>query len=134
MDKPHISYEQWLGHYEDFKVKNRFYTKEEGGRDSLPLQGIRSDFWYEHSNHTINGIFMIWPEFEDENGKVIGLEMVAREGIARMWIVNNDLRSYHQQRITVGTKDYFMEGIRTAECEVIEIMGLMSNPVGTNKV
>ena len=77
---------------------------------------------------------MIWAEFEDENGKVIGLEMVVREGIARKWIVNNDLRSYHQQRITVGTKGYFKEGIRTAECEVIEIVGLMSNPVGTNKV
>ena len=75
MDKPHISYEQWLGHYEDFKVKYSFYTKEQGGRESLPLQGIHSDFWYEHSNHTINGIFMIWPEFEDEKYILASMEL-----------------------------------------------------------
>ena len=44
MDKQRVPYEQRLGHPEDFKVKYRFYTKEQGGRASLPLQGIRSDF------------------------------------------------------------------------------------------
>ncbi len=48
MNKQHIPYKQRLGHLEDFKVKYRVYSKDEGGRESLPFQGIRSDFWYEH--------------------------------------------------------------------------------------
>lgn len=134
MSKQHIPYEQRLGHPEDFKVKYRFYSKDEGGRESLPFQGIRSDFWYEHTDHKMKGIFMIWPEFEDAVGNLIDLEEVEREGIARMWIVNNELRPYHQERIKVGAKGYFMEGSKTGECEVIKIVGLLRNPITINKV
>ncbi len=77
---------------------------------------------------------MIWSEFEDMTSNLIGLEVAKREAIARMWIVNNELRSYHQERIRVGTKGYFMEGTKTGECEVIKIVGLMSNPITTNRV
>lgn len=124
----HIPYESRLNHPEDFKVKYRFYTQEEGGRWHLPNQGIRSNFWYEHENHTMTGYFMIFPEFENETGELIEYGEVLPQGIARMWIANKHLRVYHQERITLGTRGYFIEGNKTGECEVIEIVSLMSNP------
>ena len=126
----HTPYTSNFNHAEDFKVKYRFLSQEEGGRAALPYQGIRSNFFYEHDNHTLKGSFMIWPEFEDSNGKLIESGFVLKEGIARMWIVNSDMRPYHQQRILIGTKGYFMEGRQTGICEVVAIVGLMNNPVG----
>ena len=120
----HQAYHIKLNRKKDFKVRYRFYSAEEGGRKSLPQQGIRSDFWYEHDNHTAKGIFMIWPEFEKEDGTLVKEGKVLPEGIARMWIVSEDLRPYHKERIAVGTKGYFLEGKRTAECEVVEIIDL----------
>ncbi|GAA4275992.1 hypothetical protein [Aquimarina mytili] len=58
----------------------------------------------------MQGIFIIWPEFENATGDLIESGVVLREGKARMWIVNKALRSYHQERIKVGTKGYFIEG------------------------
>ena len=116
MDKPHISYEQWLGHYEDFKVKNRFYTKEEGGRDSLPLQGIRSDFWYEHSNHTINGIFMIWPEFEDEKYILASMELAGLHSEGNM--EDEEWESWKAKIKTIATKTL---GFKVGEIEEGEV-------------
>lgn len=129
----HEPYGHRLKHPEDFKVKYRFYSKSEGGRKQLPFQGLRSDFWYENENHTMKGIFMIWPEFENENGVLIESGVVLKEGIARMWIINDELRTYHQDRIGIGTKGYFMEGTKTGECEVVEIIGLNSNPIKNKK-
>lgn len=66
---------------------------------------------------------MIWPEFEDETGELIESGVVLPDGIARMWIINDDLRPYHQERIKVGMKEYFMEGMKkTGECEIVELM------------
>ncbi len=130
----HHSYEQGLKHRPDFRVKYRFYSKEEGGREIIPYQGYRSDFWYPHDEHKPNNIFMIRPEFEDGNGNVI-LEddkSVPQEGFARMWIVIPQLREYHKNKIKLGTKGFFKEGGRsTAECEITEILGLYENPVNT---
>ena len=131
----HTPYQQRLGHPPDFKVKYRFYTKEEGGRQTIiPYQGYRSDFWYPHPDHPVNGIFMIWPEFEDAAGATI-LEndrSVEATGTANMWVIVPERRPYHYDKIQVGTKGYFMEGsLRVAECEVIEILGLKNNPTVT---
>jgi hypothetical protein len=50
-----------------------------------------------------------------------------------MWIINDEKRIYHRDKIQVGMKGYFREGSRTtAVCEVIEIIGLLTNP-NTNK-
>ncbi|PHR23159.1 MAG: hypothetical protein COA38_17235 [Fluviicola sp.] len=125
----HVAYQSRLNHPEDFKVKYRFYSEKEGGRKHLPFQGLRSDFWYEHENHTLQGIFMIWPEFENENGELIETGSVLEEGVARMWIINDSLRPYHKEKIKIGIKGYFIEGQRTGECEVISIIGLMENPI-----
>ena len=131
----HHSYEERLGHKADFRVKYKFYTEQEGGRKTLPYQGIRSDFSYPNENNKPNETFMIWPEFEDENGALI-LEndiSVKREGTARMWIIIPEKRDYHKKKIKVGLMGYFKEGINTAECEVIEIVGLNENPTQSKK-
>ena len=46
-----------------------------------------------------------------------------------MWIINNQLRKYHQERIKIGLTGYFIEGKRVATCEIIEIIGLLANPI-----
>jgi hypothetical protein len=81
----HDSYDVKLGHPADFKVRYRFLTKDEGGRSSLPYQGYRPDFWYDHGQ-TNSHYFMIWPEFENLDGKVILQNdcCVPINGIARM--------------------------------------------------
>src|SRR4026207_1204310 len=101
----HEPYEQKLKHKADFRVKYNFYTEAEGGRKIIPYQGIRSDFWYEHEGECKGQLFMIWPEFEDENGKII-LEndrSVNKEGTARMWIIVPQRRIYHRNKIHIGT-------------------------------
>ena len=122
---PIKSYELTTGRKADFRIRYRYFTPEEGGRLNLPFQHIRNDFWYEHPDHRPNQIFMIVPEFLDENGNIIQEGMILREGIANMWIVNPEMFSYHKERIKVGQKGYFHEGPRkTADCEIIEIIGL----------
>jgi hypothetical protein len=129
----HSSYEIKLGHPADFKVRYRFYSSEQGGRTGLPHQGYRSDFWYPHPDHKENEIFMIWPEFEDSNGNLILNNdfSVPQNGIAQMWIIVPKRRSYHFDKIKPGIIGYFMEGSRkVAECEIVEIVGLLTNPTG----
>jgi hypothetical protein len=47
-----------------------------------------------------------------------------------MWIVIPKMRQFHRDKIKVGLKGFFMEGSRrVAECEVIEILGLLTNPI-----
>lgn len=128
----HEPYEVRLKHPPDFRVKYRFYNESEGGRKTVPGQGYRSDFWYYHElQPNPNSIYMIWPEFEDEQGNVMTETEVRVEptGTARMWVIVPKMRQMHRDRIKVGLKGYFMEGSRrVAECEVIEIVGLNSNP------
>ncbi len=48
--------------------------------------------------------------------------------LQKMWILSKEVRSYHQNRIKIETIGYFMEeSRRTAKCEVIEIVGSMTN-------
>jgi hypothetical protein len=129
----HHQYEDKPGHPPDFKVRYRFYSAEQGGRSGLPYQGYRSDFWYPHPDHKENEIFMIWPEFEDSDGNVIVNDYcsVPPSGIANMWITVPHRRPYHRSKIKPGVIGYFMEGSRkVAECEVVEIVGLLINPAG----
>jgi hypothetical protein len=127
----HEPYEVRLKHPPDFRVKYRFYDESEGGRKITPGQGYRSDYWYYHElQPNPNSIYMIWPEFEDEQGNVVtDTEIrIKPTGTARMWIIIPKMRQMHRERIKVGRKGYFMKGPRrVAECEVIEIIGLNSN-------
>ncbi|WP_227871847.1 hypothetical protein [Paenibacillus bovis] len=123
-----IPYERRVGHPADFRVRYRFYAQEEGGRRTLPYQGYRADFAYAADERLI--LYMIHPEFEDEHGQVIGREEhVPACGTALVWIVIPERRQdIHRHRIHTGTRGYMMEGPhRTAEVEVIEILGLFTN-------
>lgn len=75
---------------------------------------------------------MIWPEFEDETRNIITQTETAvlKEGVARMWIIVPPMRKFHRDKINIGLKGFFMEGFnRVAECEVIELVDLKTNPV-----
>ena len=123
----HISYEQKLKRSCDFVVKYRFLTKEEGGRQTLPLQGVRFDFMYFGDSPEKDSIYIIHPEFLNNSHQVITEKiMVPEKGNARMWIVNRDYLDYHKERLKIGTKGYFMEGPKIiAECNVIKLIGLL---------
>jgi hypothetical protein len=128
----HEPFEVRLKHPPDFRVRYRFYDESDGGRKTTPAQGYRSDFWYHHELQlNPNSIYMIWPEFEDEQCNVI-IDTEARVkpvGTARMWVIIPKMRQMHGDRIKVGLIGYFMEGgRRVAECQVIEVVGLNSNP------
>ncbi|MPR33763.1 hypothetical protein [Salmonirosea aquatica] len=126
----HQPYEERLGRSHDFTVAYRFYTPEEGGRWNPVYQGYRSDFDYDQEIPENKGIYMIWPEFEDEDGFVIteSETPVLAKGTARMWIISAHTKPLHQKYVKVGTKGYFMEGNkRVAECKIIKIGSLFSN-------
>ncbi|MGK4568173.1 hypothetical protein [Flavobacterium sp. 3HN19-14] len=124
----HIPYEQRKNRKCDFIVKYRFLSKEEGNyRLGNPMQGYRSDFLYA-GDEKEKGLWMIWPEFLDNEDNVITDKTVrvSTSGKAQMWILNDEFFQMHRDRIKIGLKAYFVEGrFKTAECEVIEITGLL---------
>ncbi len=128
-----IPYEERLGYKQDFDVQYRFYSEAEGGRKTgAPHQGYRCDFLYDSEN-PLDGTYMIWPEFESEDGRVINSKnlSVPNTGTARMWIVDARMRArVHQTKIKLGTRGYFMEGgKRVAELVVVKIRDLHINPI-----
>lgn len=127
----HESYEKRLKHKADFRVKYKFRSSEKGGRkNGEPYQGIRSDFSIVGEEE--NQMYMIWPEFEDIEGKVLlyNDRSVPNSGTARMWIVNNEMRPFLYNKIKIGMKGNFREGATfSADCEVIEILDLKNNPI-----
>jgi hypothetical protein len=123
----HKSHEETFGRKPDFRVTYKIYSQEEGGRHGWTLQGIRWDFLYEHPEHKKGELFIIHPEFEDSNGKLITDSQlpIPRYGMARMWIINDKFIDYHRGKIKIGTHGYFMEGNRkVGECDVIELINL----------
>lgn len=127
-----IPYEEIRKHPPDFVVRYRFFTAEEGGRKSLPVQGYRSDFAVEEDflYDSIN-LRVIHPEFEDENGTVIRdvTKPVPMSGTARMWVLFPKSRRRYRETLHVGMTGYFMEGPKkVAETEIIKIIGLLANP------
>jgi predicted nucleotidyltransferase len=78
----------------------------------------------------LNKLYMIHPEFLDQDNNIIldKRDCVPQTGKAQMWILNERLYELHRERIKVGQKGYFMEGtVKTAECEVIELIGLINS-------
>ena len=70
----------------DFEVKYRFLTFEEGGRKTgPPYQGYRCDWLYKDDLVESSALreYMIWPIFMDEKGNPwAGGSPVPNEGIA----------------------------------------------------
>ena len=128
----HMPYGQGKVPRPDFKVKYSFLTYEEGGRRNLPFQGLRCDFSYEGDSISQSTIYMIHPEFLDDNDNVIVDDNtpVGKTDHAFMWILNPEMRKeVHQKRIRIGVKGFLQEGQkRIASVEVIEIIGLHENP------
>lgn len=95
----HIPYEKHKKRDCDFIVQYRFFSPEEGGRKTgNPIQGYRSDFLYDGDEYT--KIFMIWPEFLDNENNVI-LDKSLRipgSGKANMWIIKDGNRLFHKQK------------------------------------
>jgi hypothetical protein len=73
---------------------------------------------------------MIWPLFCDYEGKRLTENaVISPTGKVEIYIVDSNLRLYHQRRITFGTKGYFMEGSKkTAELIVTEINLFLVTP------
>ena len=90
---------------------------------------MRSDFKYlgEFSDE---GIWMIWPEFIDQDGNVIQNEdVLPKSGKATMWIVSREkeLLNMHLKRLKVGMVAELVTGARTlATVKVTKILGLKS--------
>lgn len=120
------SYREQRGVEPDFRVRYRFLCEGEGGRQSLPFQHIRSDFLYDGDDPMADGIWCIWPEFVSAAGEVLPDDQrVPTEGLADMYILDEELRAMHSKRLQLGTRAFFVEGPKkTAECEVVAIWGL----------
>ncbi len=112
-------------HKEAFEAEITILTESEGGRRSPPHNGIRWDFTYAENNPE-NKMYMIWPEFVDDNGDAID-RGVFLEGTlkARMHIVSEKMLPLHVEKIHVGTEFYCMEGPkRVAHGVVTKVTGL----------
>ena len=122
------SYKQNVNHNQDFNVDYRLYSQSEGGR-KVTFQHLRCDFLYDGDDPEVDGLYMIYPEFLDESGNPIKTDVIVPlEGRASMWIVVDEMRTIHKERITVGTKGYFMEGSRRiGEVTVTEIVDINKN-------
>lgn len=124
------TYEEIRGNKADFVVRYRLYSQSEGGR-KVTFQHLRCDFMYERDDPVKDGIFMIHPEFLDEDGRPLDEELpVPLEGKAAMWILVPEMRaSVHRSRVKVGTRGHFMEGPRKiGDVTIEEIVGLHENP------
>jgi len=123
------SYEKRFGRKCDFIVEYDFILDQEDYVVTLS-QGMRSDFCYE-KDYRPGPVYMIWPEFESENGEVIDdTEVeVSDHGRARMWVMLEEQRPMHKDRLTLGLKGYFVAGShKIVEAKVVEIVSLKCNP------
>lgn len=114
---------------DDFEARIRIFRHDEGERQSAPFNGIRWDFAYENDNIKETGIYMIHPDFYDENGDSLPTNQplpVDRELNARMIVIVDEMREkIHRDRIKEGARFYCHEGARrVAEGIVTKITGL----------
>lgn len=117
-----------LYQFSDFEASIRIFRNDEGGRTSPPFNGIRWDFNYAEEQ-TDAGLYMIWPDFMDENDKSLPTDKplpIDQPLQARMLILADELRAQiHRSRIRVGTQFFCCEGLRrVAEGSVIRVTGL----------
>ena len=124
------TYEEIRGYKPDFVVSYRLYSPSEGGR-KVTYQHLRCDFMYEGDDPVKDGIFMIHPEFLDEDGQPLCENLpVPLEGKAAMWVLVPEMRaSVHSSRAKLGTRGHFMEGHRKiGDVKIDAIAGLLENP------
>jgi hypothetical protein len=88
---------------------------------------MRCDFSYEGDDVARDGIYMIWPEFEDAAGVPLpDKAAVPTAGTATMWIVVPEMRiEVHRKKARVGVRGFFMVGgTKIASAEIVEIHAL----------
>ena len=126
----HTPYTETTGKKPDFEVEYIFDI-DPALEGIKPSQGMRCDFLYEGDDPETDGIYMIWPEFIDEDGNVIvdKCAVIPLSGRAAMWIGDNEARKkIHQKRIKIGTKGYWVIGSkRLAKVKVTKVLGLHEN-------
>jgi translation elongation factor EF-Tu-like GTPase len=109
-------------HSPDFRARVRFFSDEEGGRNSPARQGYRPDLCYKDGAFEL---FMIWPRFLDEALREKEDEAeIPSSSLADFWIVSPELKEeVHRPRIQPGTEFWMCEGRkRVAEVTVIELL------------
>jgi len=90
-----------------------------------PYQHVRCDFAYAEDDFATTGIYMIWPEFENEHGVPYqDGDRIPRKGTATMWIVSDTMREkVHAERILPGVLGHFVYGsLKVADVEVTAVM------------
>ena len=118
------------GDLNDFEVIIQIYSPDQGGRSFPPFNGIRWDFAYAQDDPA-KGIFMIYPDFYDENGDSLPTDKPLPVGIelpARMVVLSDEMReNVHRSRIHEGVRFYCHEGQkRVAEGKVVRVTGLFT--------
>lgn len=110
----------------DFRVRYQWTATRESVVPQQPLQHMRCDFAYAADDWSREGVYMIWPEFEDEEGQPLPENSrLPLTGTATMWILSDEMRqTVHRARIKVGTRGHFFAGHPIADVEVIAILGL----------
>lgn len=114
---------------DDFEAEIRIFRNNEGGRRLPPFNGIRWDFAYAGDDIQETGLFMIHPDFMDDDGdsfptdRPLQVDCTLR---ARMIVVSDEMREkVHRKRIAEGVRFYCHEGSRrVAEGIVTKITGL----------
>jgi hypothetical protein len=114
---------------DDFEAQIRIYSPAEGGRWSPAFNGIRWDLAYAEQQPA-NTLYMIWPDFIDDDGRSRGDDAPLPVGgalRARMLIAQDEMRQQvHRGRIAPGVRFYCHEGgKRVAEGVVTRITGLL---------
>lgn len=125
MSQGHIPYSERSGRQPDFIVEYDIINDQIG----RPTQGMRLDFMYEEDKLLMPNppIYMIWPEILDEHGQVFldnTVGGIPYHGRANMWIVNDDMRHFHAQRLQIGTRGFWFRGGFIATVTVIDLLHL----------
>ena len=116
------SYNEERGNEPDFEIEYSWVSEVQ-----RPFQHMRSDFRYPETFND-EGIWMIWPEFIDNDGNVIlNFETLPESGRATMWILVREEKylKMHRERLKVGLVGELVVGSRVlARAKVTKILGL----------
>jgi len=113
----------------NFKRETDFIVEYEwcSSTSVKPFQGMRSDYLYAGNGKEDDFICMIWPEFLDEKGRVIlnKENELNKKGYANMWVMMDERRPYHKERIKEGIVGYMVGGsLKIAKTVVIQVGSL----------
>jgi hypothetical protein len=114
-------------HKDDFEAQIVILARTEGGRETPPRNGIRWDLMYEEDDCGDPHLYIIWPEFINEDGDALPRDLPLSGTLqARMHILNDELaKSVHKGRVQVGTRFFMMEGAhKVARGTVSRVTGL----------